>query len=89
MEFEGNQAITWDTVKEEAAIETECRKLTQIIMQGFPETRKEVSEELKRYWQMREELYVIEGVPFRDNQIIEALHMGHQGINGMMANARK
>ena len=42
-----------------------------------------------RIEKMREELYVIEGVPFRDNQIIEALHMGHQGINGMMANARK
>ena len=48
MEFEGNQAITWDTVKEEAAIDTECRKLAQIIMQRFPETRKEVWEELKR-----------------------------------------
>gem|GEM_PF-7027941 len=48
---------------------------------------------------MRESLYEIDGVPLRDHKMLvpkclraevtEALHGAHQGVNGMLNNARK
>ena len=96
---ENFNAITWEDVKAEATVDEECCQLTKLIEEGFPITRNEVPELLKCYWKMRDALYTVEGVPFTDHkmliprrlrkQIVEALHAGHQGINGMLANARR
>ena len=92
-------AVTWNVVKKAASTDEECVQLSHIIQDGFPEERGEVPEILRHFWAMREHLYTIQGVPFRDHkmliprclrkQIIENLHEGHQGINSMLANARE
>ena len=48
---------------------------------------------------MKEDIYVLEGVIFKENKmlipqalrssVVELLHEGHQGVNGMAANARE
>ncbi len=94
----GVESVTWERVKESASLDNECLSLANLISEGFPVTRDELPENLKRFWSMREELYVIDGVPFKDKKmlipqvlraiVLEGLHAGHQGVNSMLANAR-
>ena len=96
---EGIQSISWNEIKREAQVDEECVTLSNIITDGFPESRQDVPSSLKRYWQMKDELYVIDGVPMLEGKILiphrlrsrvlEGLHMAHQGVNGMLANARQ
>ena len=91
-------SVTWRMVNEAASVDEECVKLVQLITGGFPESRDGVPEELRRYWDMRHELYVIEHVPFKSRKmlipqslrktVLEGLHAGHQGTTSMLANAR-
>lgn len=92
-------AVTWQTVKEAATSDEECVTLTNIIRQGFPPTRNELPDTVKVYWPMRDSLYVVGGVPFKDHKmlipkvlrsrLLEYLHEGHQGINAMRDNAKQ
>ena len=92
------RAVTWDRVAEAAAMDTECIDLCKAIQDGFPESRNGVPEHIRQYWPMRDELYIVKGVPFKGNkmliprrlrkEVLEGLHAAHQGINGMLANAR-
>ena len=94
-----NTAITWETVRDAAVADAECTTLVVAIMHGFPTNRDEVSDIIKPFHSMRDSLYTVQGVPFKDHkmlipkslrpQIIEALHEGHQGINSILANARQ
>ena len=54
---------------------------------------------LQTYWGFKDELYVIESVPFKGHkmlipkslrtQVLEGLHAANQGVTGMLANARE
>ena len=99
MQHQKPKAIGWDEIKITAATDEECVTLLQHIQNGFPPSREALPDIIKRYWPMREELYAIQGVPFKDHkmlipstlrpQILEALHEGNQGINAILANARQ
>ena len=90
--------VSWETINTEAATDQECRNLTDQIRTGFPTSREELPPELRSYWPMKEDLYVIENVPFKDHKmlipkrlrkiVLEGLHSAHQGVNGMLSNAR-
>ena len=93
------QAITWDRVVAAAAQDEECQLLSQAISSGFPPSKNELPELIRRYWPVQDELYTICGVPLKDSRILiprllraevlECLHAAHQGVNGMLANARQ
>ena len=93
------RAITWELVKKEALIDKICVDLVRLIETGFYSTRAELPDHLKPFWQMRHELYHIEGVPFLDHkmlipsalraEVLELLHSAHQGEVGMKNSARR
>ena len=92
-------SINFEMVNEEAIIDNECRALKNVIQVGFPEDRNRLQAELRYYWPMRDELFVVENVCFKGKKmliplslrrrILEGLHAGHQGVSSMTANARE
>ena len=92
-------AVSWRKIKEAAITDEECVSLARLIENGFPERRETLSPDLRRYWAMKDDLYLIDGVPFKDQKmlipsplrkiVLEGLHAAHQGVNGMLANARE
>ena len=95
----GINSVTWDRIKESASVDTDCVSLTNLISEGFPDEKSLLPPELQRFWGMRSELYVIDNVPFKNRKmliprslrsaVLEGLHAGHQGVTGMLSNARE
>ena len=93
------ESVTWARVNESAACDEECVTLVKAITDGFPDTRDDLPQELRYYWPLREEMYVIGNVPFKGRKmlipaalrgrVLEGLHTAHQGVTGMQANARE
>ena len=93
------KSTSWSDIRDAAIQDEECVALVKLIEQGFPEKRNQLPANLRRYWSMKDELYTIEGVPFKDNKmlipsslrrvVLEGLHSAHQGVQGMLANARQ
>ncbi len=95
----GISSVTWDRVNNAASVDEECVALVNLISEGFPASKVELPASLQRFWGMREELYVIGNVPFKNRKmliprslrpsVLEGLHAGHQGVTSMLANARE
>jgi hypothetical protein len=93
------RSVTWERVKEAAVTDEEVTELSRVVRDGFPQKRSDLAEYVRRYWPMRESLYLIGEVTFLDGRIlipsslrrevIEGLHMAHQGVVGMTAHAKK
>ena len=94
----GIGSVSWSRVNEMAGMDDECVALVNLISDGFPATRDDLPENLRRFWSMRDDLYVIDNVPFKSKKmliprnlrrpVLEGLHIGHQGVSSMLANAR-
>jgi len=92
-------SISWDMVNAEATSDFECVGLKAVVEQGFPQNKNQLPEHLKYFWSMRDELYMIEHVPFKGRKmlipnslrkrVLEGLHSGHQGVSSMASNARE
>jgi len=92
-------SISWQKVNSEAAADSECVGLKEVIEAGFPEHKSQLPEHLKYFWCMKDDIYMIDHVPFKGRkmlipkslrrQIVEGLHSGHQGVSSMSANARE
>ena len=86
-------------IKKEGMIDNQYIQLVKMISTGFPNDKHNVPPEIAEYWQMRNELYTIDGVifaagrpliPYQLRQsLLQDLHIGHQGTNAMKANARQ
>lgn len=85
-------------IKEHSASDDQYTKLTEFIITGFPSHKDEVPTEITEFWQIRNDLYTIDGVVFsagrpliprRMRPSLEDLHIGHQGVNAMKINARQ
>jgi hypothetical protein len=71
----------------------------KIIENGFPTSRNELPEEARYFWSMKDELYMIDNVPFKGKkmmipkklcgQILDGLHAAHQGVSSMKLSARE
>ena len=95
---DGVESVTWRRVNEAAAVDEECVALVRLIVDGFPDEKTVLPPALQKYWGMKEELYVVENVPFKGKkmlvpstlrpQVLEGLHAANQGVTGMLANAR-
>ena len=92
------ESVTWEAVNNAAAVDEECLSLVQLVLDGFPDEKSSLPPHLQRYWGMRDELYVVENVPFKGRkmlipkrlrpQVLDGLHAANQGVTGMLANAR-
>ena len=96
---EGIKSIDWETVQHHAVHDKECIAICNTVANGFPTTKAELPIDLHPYWSMQEELYVVDGVPFKNHKmlipkslrriVLEGLHAAHQGVSSMLANARE
>ena len=92
------ESITWRRVNEEAAVDEECIALARLIIDGFPSDKSHLPTNLQLYHGMKDELYLVDNVPFKGSkmlipkylrsQVLDGLHAGNQGVTGMLANAR-
>ena len=93
------KAMTWERIVAAAATDKKCLALADLVQNGFPRSRNDLPPIARVFWSMREEIYCLEGVIIKDNKILiprqlraevlESLHSAHQGVNGMLANARQ
>ena len=92
------RAITMGRVKEAAANDSEMQALVRTIINGFPAERDCLPPYLQPYWNLRDELSCIDGVPLYNcrivvprslrTEVLDSLHSAHQGVVGMKARAR-
>lgn len=95
---ENVESISWRKVAEAAAIDKECTSLVRCIIDGFPDDKGSLPDLLKPYWGFKDELYVIDTVPFKGRKmlipsilrpsVLDGLHAANQGVTGMLSNAR-
>ena len=91
-------AVTWGRVKSAAEADVESQLLIQMIGKGFPPTKREVPEQVRCYWEVREHLYSSDGVILYKDRIViprslrghilDNLHSAHQGTSSMFARAQ-
>ena len=67
---EGVESVSWERVKEAASVDEECIALNQLIVDGFPIEKTALPPDMQKYWGMRDDLYVLEGVPFKGTKIL-------------------
>ena len=62
---------------------------------GFPSSKEDLPPEVRSYWAMKGDHYVVNNLPFKGKKIVktlrpiilEGLHIAHQGVSSMLANA--
>ena len=98
--LQGDQvgSITWRKVNEAAAVDEECVALARLILDGFPSDKALLPANLRSYFGMKDDLYLVDNVPFKGHKmlipkylrpsVLDGLHAGNQGVSGMLANAR-
>ena len=101
MDFVPNR-VTADTlmrIRRETAEDPVLAALHTVIMNGWPSERKEAPEELRVYWNFRDEISVYDGVLYRSHQVIvpaslrpemlRKIHKAHQGADSSIRRARE
>jgi len=91
-------SVSWKDVNQESALDEECIRLKETIVNGFPQKRSDLPENLRYFYPFRNELYVIDNSVFKGRkmlipkklrkQITNGLHAAHQRVSSMKANAR-
>ena len=90
--------MTWQQIREEVARDKTMTMLAEQITEGFPPDKKLLRLELREYFQHRDHLSQVDGVPlFKDRVVVpsslrpavlETLHSAHQGVTGMTLRAQ-
>ena len=97
-EAEAFFAITWQRVKLSSGEDATLQLLSKIIMDGFPATKKELPVSVQPFWEVRDHLYVHDGVvlykdrivipPALRQRVLDNLHSAHQGVSSMFSRAQ-
>ena len=87
-----------EEIKMETARDETLMKIKEYIIEGWPNRKEEVSDDMKLYWSYKEELSVISGVIFKGERlvipaamrknILMQLHQAHLGIERTKWRAR-
>ncbi|KAL3999170.1 nuclear receptor co-repressor 2 [Sarotherodon galilaeus] len=74
-------------------------KLTETVLDGWPEARNQAATEIQAYWNYREQISVVDGVLFKGEQLIvpvalraemlKRIHEGHLGIESCRRRPRE
>lgn len=85
--------------KNQEEIDSELVELKKIIENGWPNEKSNVSANLQKYWNFRDELSVYDGLIFKGERIVvpkslqhkvlNRLHEGHMGIQSSLRRARE
>ena len=94
--------VTADTLKrirQETAKDPVLAALQTVVTNSWPSERKEAPEELRIYWNFRDELSAYDDVLYKSHQVIvpsslrpemlRKIHKAHQGADNSMRRARK
>ncbi|CAH2108833.1 unnamed protein product [Euphydryas editha] len=73
-------------------------QIMQYCLNGWPEHKRSVSQSVKYYFNLKDQLYVIDNIVFKSNCIIipesmrdyilQIIHSGHQGVNASIRLAK-
>ncbi|XP_037958998.1 uncharacterized protein K02A2.6-like [Teleopsis dalmanni] len=90
---------TFQKIKQTTAKDGVMKSLINIIKKGWPEQKHYVPEEIKQYWDFRDELIVNDEIVFKGNRvcipkdirsdILQKLHLPHLGIESTLKLARE
>ena len=91
-------AVTWNRVKTESLKDPEITSLAKYIVNGFPDSRSLMPDNMKPFWEIRKYLHCSDGVAlFKDRIVIPkslrmfvlaTLHSAHQGVSSMFSRAQ-
>lgn len=80
-------------------LDTELQSLKNVILQGWPEGKEHLSMDVTKYFHIRDELSVQNGIIFRGERVIvpsalrwevmQRIHSSHIGIEGCLRRARE
>ena len=92
------QTLRWEDLIEACVLDDDTQEIVRSITEGFPERREDASENIKKVWHCRSELYQVKGVPMVNNrmyipkglrpEVLSTLHAACQGTIGMKNSAR-
>jgi len=92
------RAVTWELVRRESSHDQQIQSLISYMTAGMPTTSNGLPVELQQFWQLRNDLYVIDGVVlFKQrvlvpktlrSEILQSLHSAHQGMTAMNERAK-
>lgn len=87
-----------EEIKKETLLDTQICTLIETISSGWPETIHECPDNIKPYWNFRDELSVIDNLAFKSQRLIipaslrhdilSKIHTGHMGIEKCLNRAR-
>ena len=91
------RSVTWERVRTAIASDDDMQALVTIIEAGMPESKNELPEQLREYFQFRDDLHTIDGVilyidriiipPSLREEVLASLHSAHQGVTSMISRA--
>lgn len=64
------RATTWDLVREETSKDVQMSMLIPMIESVFPDDKGEMPPEIEKYWMLRDNLYVVDGVVLINDRIV-------------------
>ena len=64
------RAITWEVVKQETSSDELMRNLSIMINSAFPDEKHDLPAELLPYWNIRNNLYIVDGVVLMKDQVV-------------------
>jgi len=99
-DYENNtQTVNIDRIRKASSGDHQYIALINQIESDFPQHKSELSDDIKVFWSLRNELYTIGGLVYVEGRLlipqqlrsilVDQLHIGHQGTNSMRANAKQ
>ncbi|PFX13729.1 Retrovirus-related Pol polyprotein [Stylophora pistillata] len=90
---------TMNQIRKETEKDPSLMTLNNMVLDGWPHQKSEVPEEIRAYWDVRDEISVYDGVLFKSHQVIvpaslrpellQKIHKAHQGANISIRRARE
>ena len=91
-------AVTWERVQSASRQDPTIQVLAQHILEGFPPHKQSLPDNLRPYWDVRDELSCVGDAIVLGSraviprslrtEVLDGLHAAHQGVAGMKARAR-
>ena len=60
----------YEQFKKETENDTELQSLRKVVMNGWPEEKKEIPNELTKYWNYPDEISCIDGIMFKNHKLM-------------------
>ena len=90
---------TMNQIREETSKDPVLAVLHKVVLSGWPSERKEVPEQIRVYWDLRDEITLYDGILYKSRQVIvltslrpemlRKIHKVHQGADSSIRRARE